>query len=113
MFAVPFLPFLHGPQRGDHDVPGLPRLADVDVGGRRGPVSLENFSCQPIFAPPLAFSTAVPVNVPVAPAGTPVGFGTSAPTLRTEVSFTCRLPGGERQPSEGQTDCECGREEEC
>ena len=67
--------------------PAFPALPMWMCAAAAGPLSFENFSCHAIFAPPLAFTTAVPVNVPVAPAGTPVGVGTSALALSVELSF--------------------------
>src|SRR5687768_10115803 len=99
--AVPFLPFLHGPQSAFMTFPALPTFPMWMCAAAAGPESLENFSCHAIFAPPLAFTTAVPANEPVAPTGTAVGLGTSALALSVVLSFhVVACPAASVRPAE-------------
>ena len=65
-------------------------------------------------ARPFAFAcTAVPVNVPVAPTFTPVGFGTSELALRVEVSlYDVACGAASVSPAKSHDDRERGGDEE-
>ena len=76
---------LHGPQSGTMTGPDTPALPLWMCAANALPLRCENVSLNVSFLP---FS--VPVNVPVAAAGTPFGFGTSRVGWHTPPATGCR-----------------------
>src|ERR1044071_2070369 len=75
IFAVPFMPFVHGPQSGTITGPATPGFPMWMCAATALPVRRENDSVH-VRVPPDLFSTTVPVNEPLA-SSPPFGRGTS------------------------------------
>ena len=114
MFAVPRFPLLHGPQRATMTFPAFPGLPMWMWAAAAGPVSFANLSFHVSVARPLALAcTAVPVNVPVAPALDARWLGHLGARLESRGELVRgRLRSGERQTREGHDDRETRQNEE-